>query len=95
MIKEFRMITEILLLALLIEIVTIASRALFGSAQKFYRKHRLPVRIHHGYIGLILITLYILFPVPTIFIVTGTALFLSDLVHHFIVLPALVRRTEI
>ena len=95
MITEINMITEILLLTLLIEIVTIASRALFGSAQKFYTKHNLPVRIHHGYIGLILIALYILFPVPAIFIVAGTALFLSDLVHHFIVLPALIRRTEI
>jgi len=95
MIIEINMITEILLLTLLIEIATIASRALFGSAQKFYTKNRIPIRIHHGYIGLALIALYILFPVPTIFIVTGTALFLADLIHHFIVLPILVGRREI
>jgi len=93
MIKEFKMIAEILLLTILMEIATIAGRALFGSAQKFYRK--LPVRIHHGYVGLFLIALYILFPMPTIFIVTGTALFLSDLIHHFIILPAWVGRKEI
>jgi hypothetical protein len=47
------------------------------------------VRIHHAYVGLAVIALGLLVargPALTWSLVIGTALVLSDLVHHFLVL---------
>jgi len=48
-------------------------------------------RIHHGYPGAGMLMLIPIFPSPTIIssvlIITGIMLFLSDLLHHALILP--------
>jgi len=48
------------------------------------------LRIHHGYIGVILLILTLAFQQKkgwrNMFIISGVSLFLSDLIHHFLVL---------
>ncbi len=49
------------------------------------------LRIHHGYIGVVMVVLSLLFsrtnkPFRQILLITGIALVLSDAVHHFVVL---------
>ncbi len=87
------MFWEILGLTLLIEVLSIFGRLIFGSAKRFYEKKKL-VRIHHGYVGLGLIIIISFFYFNEYLIILGWSLFLSDLVHHFIVLPLWVGKTE-
>jgi len=54
----------------------------------------LPVRIHHGYVGLALVAVGHWFVSNEHLIILGWALFLSDVTHHFVVLPVWVGRTE-
>ena len=57
------------------------------------REHIVPltlgVRIHHGYIGGVLwiLALIVSAPMATYFGALGAALVVSDLIHHFVVLP--------
>lgn len=49
------------------------------------------IRIHHGYIGVLLIILSVLFIKKAYFfgdwlLITGIALLCSDIIHHFIIL---------
>lgn len=87
------MITEIILLTAIIEIITILARIFFGSAKKNYKKSKFKIRIHHGYVGLIFILVYFLIKIEILFIL-GLALLISDIIHHFIILPLWIRRTE-
>lgn len=87
------MIEKFLLLTLVIELSTIVGRAVFGSMRKRHAKMKLPVRIHHGYVGLAMVLVNIAVGSELLFVV-GAAMFLSDFVHHFIVLPIWVGRTE-
>jgi hypothetical protein len=69
-----------------IELLTVLLR--FGmklQARKFQGKW--PLRIHHGYVGI----LFLIFGFLPEF---STALILSDVMHHFVVLPLTIRRTE-
>ncbi len=57
------------------------------------------IRIHHGYIGIVLLIVAKLFakPRPTLaqlLLIAGAALVLSDLVHHFLVLWPLLGSPE-
>lgn len=87
------MIIKILLLTTLIESVTILGRLLFGSIKNYYKKYRLKIRIHHGYIGILLILMNLYFKNDYL-LISGASLFFSDAIHHFIVLPILAGRTE-
>lgn len=49
------------------------------------------VRIHHGFLGVaVVLAAFLIPPLPGswrgLFLATGTALFLSDMIHHFLVL---------
>lgn len=85
------MLIEIIILTLIIEIFTIIGRILFGSMKEKYKKSKL--RIHHGYPGIILILINFFYPIELIFIL-GISLVLSDIIHHFFVLPIWVKKTE-
>lgn len=89
------MLKEIIIFTLIIEIFLIIGRFLFGSMRERYKriKFKYKIRIHHGYIGIILILVYFLYPLELIFII-GISLFLSDIIHHFIVLPIWIKKTE-
>lgn len=88
-------ITQIIILTLGIEILTIAGRLLFGSAKKVYSKikFRHKIRIHHGYIGILLLIIYCI-TTNDLLILIGAALALSDAIHHFIILPVWIGKTE-
>lgn len=90
------MILEVTILTVLIEILTILSRILYGSTQEKFRKNKskYKVRIHHGYWGIALIILYYFFVQIEIIGVMGYALLITDAIHHFIVLPIWVGKTE-
>ena len=84
----------ILGLTIIIELITIFLR--FGLNMKtsiktaaVVGKWTFGIRIHHGYIGILLIIMAIFFPAPFVskwLLITGMSLFLSDVVHHFLVL---------
>ena len=87
------MITEIFVLTLLFELMVVSGRVLFGPIKEFYKKKHVKVHIHHGYVGALLIVIGLIVKNdPSI--ILGAALFLSDAIHHFIVLPIWVKRTE-
>ncbi len=89
------MVYEIVLLTLALELLTIAGRAFFGSNKARFKKNtfKYKVRIHHGYVGAALVALNVLFP-SELLLITGATLFFSDAIHHFLVLPLWVGRTE-
>jgi flagellar biosynthesis component FlhA len=76
------------------EAVTVLFR--FGLGMKSTRDTRwlrhwtFGYRIHHGYIGILLLVLAMLVPLPKqifdLAVITGIALAVSDFVHHFLVL---------
>ena len=88
-------ITKIILLTLAIELITILGRIQFGSIQNHYNKikFKFKIRIHHGYIGIALSLIYLIYPVQE-YLIIGIALLISDAIHHFITLPIWVSRTE-
>ncbi len=88
------MLKEIIILTIILESITILGRFFFGSMRAFHKKRKLPIRIHHGYIGLFLIILYYSTTPYSLILIIGGGLFLSDLLHHFAVLPIWVRDTE-
>jgi len=90
------MFAEAIILGLLIEAVTIICRSIFGSNKARYKKikFKYKIRIHHGYIGILLILIYYLFYQLDYIFIIGGALLLSDIIHHFIVLPILTGKTE-
>ncbi len=90
---------KILLLTLAIELAAIVGRITFGSVKGWYTNVikltslNIP-RIHHGYIGIALLLIaYFFHPSKTLTMI-GAALLLSDLLHHFVVLPLWIGRTE-
>ena len=93
------MIAVIVILTIVIELMSIYGRAVYGQMKKtktvrrIYKKLNLKVYIHHGYVGLLLSLLYIPFP-KQILLIIGLPLLLSDIIHHFITLPIWVGKTE-
>ena len=89
------MLIKAIIVTILIESVTVIGRFCFNfQSQKntaFMAKYTFGYRIHHGYIGLLLIIIYLIFAktswkyIDWVFII-GFALLFSDLIHHFIVL---------
>ena len=88
-----RVLSYGLLLALIIELITIAFR--YGLRLESTRDTASTIglltfglRVHHGYIGLFLILLGWCFPrgYRNFLWIIGIGLFVSDLVHHFLVL---------
>ena len=82
-----------LLLTLAFEAVTVVVRLLSGkSVLQFHAEHRIPMllRIHHMFWGVPFVLLALL-PLATgwrsLLFAFGAALILSDLIHHFVVLP--------
>jgi hypothetical protein len=81
-------------LTLIIELITIFLR--FGLNMKtsntttlIVGKFTFGIRIHHGYIGILLIIMAVFFPTALVsnwLLITGMSLFLSDVIHHFLVL---------
>jgi hypothetical protein len=85
---------EIALFTALAEFATIIARLIFGSKKEKFDFNPPKIRIHHGYVGIaILLVASLFFPYEAVFIL-GWVLFLSDALHHFVVLPLWVKRTE-
>lgn len=84
-----------LILGVIFELVTIVGRLVFGSKkEQIARMKKKPrVRIHHLYTGIFVLLIYLVWPLDWIFIL-GFGLTLSDALHHFVVLPIWVGRTE-
>ena len=82
------MLLEIVALTAAIEIITCFGRFAFKMRA---RNWKWPVRIHHGYVGFVL--LFFRAFSERAFIV-GAALVLSDALHHFVVLPFTIGKTE-
>ncbi len=94
------MIKKITLLTAAIELITVFFRFALemkaGETTKAVSALTLGVRIHHGYVGLALITAGVFFSekYKTIAFITGASLFLSDLIHHFVVLKLITGSAE-
>ncbi len=77
------------------EVLTCAGRFFLGLRSREiaprYKRYTLGVRIHHGYVGAVAVPPSFLVssdPVfSPIFLAVAGGLILSDLVHHFLVLP--------
>ena len=78
----------------LFELVTIFSRLKLGSIKKFYKKTKIKFRFHHGYTGVLMMLAYFILPYE-ILLSVGSALILSDLLHHFVVLPLWIGEREL
>ena len=84
----------IAILTLVIEAITALLRFGFGiqatQSTVFIANFTFGLRIHHGYLGIILLLIAFtpVFPfhVKNILIIIGSSLLLSDLIHHFIIL---------
>jgi len=88
------MFLKILLLAFIIELLTILARLLFGPIYTHPTWKNLPRRIYYGYIGLLILVVSAFFYPYEIWIVLGASLFIADAIHHFVVLPLWVGKTE-
>lgn len=80
----------------LFEIVTCVCRFAIGwRSREFagrYKRYTLGIRWHHGYFGVLLLPPVLLLvpaasPIHAPLIATGAGLIVSDLLHHFVVLP--------
>ena len=86
------MLHLILVMTAILVAASAAGRIFFGSARDFFRKRKL-IRIHHGYVGLLFCLVYLAVPEKSL-LVMGLPLLMSDAIHHFIVLPIWIGRTE-
>jgi len=84
------MLIEIIVITAVLEIITCIGR--FGLKMRA-RDWKWPVRIHHGYVGLVLVLLWLVIPQEWLLII-GLSLVVSDAIHHFVVLPLTVKSTE-
>lgn len=77
-------------LTIFFELVTVLLRLIFSlRSKKIQGDFGIP-RVHHGYIGMALLLISYITPgLSTVFWVVGWALIISDLVHHYTVLPLL------
>lgn len=87
----------IIALTILFELITVAPRLTLKVRSKDVQKRLGIPRIHHGYIGMgILLASYLFIGHADVLWVIGWALILSDLVHHYTILPLLsVTETDI
>jgi hypothetical protein len=82
----------IILLTIVMEFATIIGRKYFGSWRKRHKGKHVQ-HIHHLYVGFLIVFAYALFPY-TILLIIGLSMVFSDLIHHFIVLPIWIEKTE-
>lgn len=83
-------IPAIIGLTILFELLTVAPRLLLKVRSRDVQKRIGMPRIHHGYVGMLFLVLPYLFPAyASALWIIGWALILSDLVHHYTVLPLL------
>lgn len=87
------MILKIVILTIIIEILTILGRLCFGSVKEFNKRYKIKFRIHHGYIGIVLIIIHLIFQ-QKILLILGLPLLFADAIHHFIILPLWIKKTE-
>lgn len=87
------MIKEMIILTIILEVMTIICRIIFGSRKKRLEKKKYKIRIHHGYVGILLCVIYLFYQNPLLLIL-GSSLTFSDAIHHFIILPIWVGKTE-
>lgn len=87
------MLAELLSLTLILETLTVFGRFQFGPAREWHKKRRTRWRVHHGYIGIALMAAYVMLGFEWMLLI-GAALFLSDAIHHFVVLPMWSGQTE-
>lgn len=94
------MILEILLLAFLIEGVNIVLRFSTKIDMHYYfEKHLkkyMKVRIHHMYIGflLIVISFFTGQELGRYLLIIGSGIALADILHHFVLLPITIKKTQ-
>ncbi len=89
-----KMLFWIAILTLLFEAITVILRFGFGlqatQSTAFIGNITFGIRIHHGYLGVILLLVSLIPALPVnvrnILIILGSSLLLSDLIHHFIIL---------
>ena len=85
-----------------IELVTCVGRFGFGLRSKDwasrYRPFTLGVRVHHAYFAALVLPAALLAPVEIglrdVLVAAAAGLVLSDLLHHFVVLPVLTGEIE-
>ncbi len=95
-----KLFNKILILTLLIELITVFFR--FGLKMKAGESTSalagitFGLRIHHGYIGLLIMIAasFLNDKYKTYAFIIGTAMFLSDVIHHFIVLKLITGSPE-
>jgi hypothetical protein len=87
--NNITMLKEIIYLTIFFELLTIITRLIFGSAKKFYKARKIP-HIHHLFFGIICLFFFQYW----YFLEIGISLILADLIHHFIVLPIWIKKTE-
>jgi hypothetical protein len=87
------MIKETIILTLIFIVISVIGRRLFGSVRDFNTKYKIPLRIHHGYVGLLLILIYFFVKIEWLWII-GISLFLADMIYHFVVLRIWIGETE-
>ncbi len=89
-----KMLFWIAILTLVIEAITVLFRFGFRiqatRSPAFIARFTFGIRIHHGYLGIILLIVSLIptLPVylPNMLLILGSSLLLSDLIHHFVVL---------
>jgi len=83
-------LAAIVALTIIFELITVLMRLLFKlRSQQWQGAIGMP-RIHHGYIGMVFLLASYAFPVAAVvFWIIGWALILSDLIHHYTVMPLL------
>ena len=83
-------IQAILALTILFELLTVAPRLILKIRSREVQKRIGMPRIHHGYIGMVfLLASYVFVDHATALWIIGWALVISDLIHHYTILPLL------
>jgi hypothetical protein len=94
------MVKKIALLTVIIELITVffrfALKMKSSEATKAVAGLTFGLRIHHGYIGLLIMiaSAFLSEKYKKYAFIAGTAMFLSDLIHHFIVLKLITGSPE-
>ncbi len=88
-------IEAVIALTIVFELITVLLLLFFKLRSHAWQESIGMPRIHHGYFGMLLLLTSYAFPgIVLILLTIGWALIISDLVHHYTVLP-LLRITEI
>jgi hypothetical protein len=82
-------------LSVILESITIFCRFVLKLESAPIQKKLYMPRIHHGYVGTLMLVILFFYPhLPYHYelIVIANSLILSDLLHHFVALPLLVKK---